>query len=178
MVMTFKERFAYFQEVRQRADVRKNHPNGTYMSAKLSHRSQRQLDSWVSENNIPNAADPAQYHTTIIYSRKGVPDASQYDLQLPIKAKIKEWKIFPTQTGAKCLVAIVDSPEFELHHLNIRNQYGATHDYPDYHPHVTVSYDYGEGPAPADVPPFALEFNSREIKPLDPTFVPPKKNAD
>lgn len=177
MVMSFRERLAYFEKVRSKA-AHGDHPDGTYMSAKLSQKSQKQLDDWVSKNNIPNPADPSQYHTTIIYSRKGVPEATQYDLQLPINAKIKEWKIFPTQTGARCLVAIVDSPEIEQHHMNIRKQYGATHDYPDYHPHVTVSYDYGNGSVPSDIPVFPIEFDSREIKPLDPSFVPPTKNVD
>ena len=91
-------------------------------------------------------------------------------------AKIKEWKKFDTQLGksGKCLVGIMDSPELEKAHKDIREIYGALHGYPDYHPHVTVSYDY-DGPLPKIVPNIELEYGSIEIKPLDPEFVPPKK---
>jgi hypothetical protein len=176
MVMSFREMYSHLQWLQEKNKDMSSHPNGTYMSAKLSRKSQKLLDKWVSVHNIPNAADPKQYHSTIIYSRKGVPDVKEYDVKLPIKAKVKEWKIFPTQTGAKALVAIMDSPELDNHHKTIREKYGATHDYPDFHAHVTVSYDYGNGPAPKDIPDLELEYDSTELKPLDPTFVPPKKN--
>lgn len=175
MVMTFKEMFRYIEQLQEKN--MSNHPNGTYISAKLTKKSQQVLDKFVSDHNIPNAADPKQYHSTIIYSRKGVPDAKSYKFKLPFKAKVKEWKKFDTQLGksGKCLVAIMESPELEKAHKDIRKEYGATHDYPDFHPHVTVSYDY-DGPLPKTVPDFKLEYGSTEFKPLDPEFVPPKKD--
>lgn len=174
MVMTFRERLEYLGEVKSRSS-KNTHPNGTYVSVELEAASKKELDKWVTDNKIPNAADPDQYHTTVIYSRKGVPDVKNYDLNLPIEAHISGWKIFPTQNGKKCLVAIIDSPELEKHHKTIRSKFGATHDYPDYHPHVTVSYDY-TGSAPDTTPKMKLLFSKAEIKPLDPDFVPPKKN--
>lgn len=176
MVMTFKERMRYLDEVKQRNKDMSKHPNGTYISATLSKKSQKDLDSWVSKQNIPNPADPKQYHSTIIYSRKGIPEAKNHKITLPMSAKIKEWKIFPTQTGGKCLVAIMDSPELEKHHKHFRSEYGATHDYPDYHPHVTISYDFGDLPVPKEIPNLELEYDDTEFKPLDPDFVPPKKD--
>ena len=149
---------------------------GTYIAATLSKKSQIDLDKWVTEHNIPNPADPNQYHSTIIYSRKGIPEAVNYKISLPMKAKIKEWKIFPTQSGDNCLVAIMDSSEMSHHHAYIRSEYGATHDYPDYHPHVTVSYSYGNLPLPSEVPDLELEYDDTEFKPLDPDFAPPKKD--
>ncbi len=175
MVMTFRQRMEYLGEVKEK-NRPMTHPDGTYMSATLSKRSQKALNKWVQDNNIPNAADPKQYHSTIIYSRKGVPGVKDYKIQLPMKAKIKEWKIFPTQSGAKALVAIMDSPELENHHKTIRKDYGATHDYPDYHPHVTVSYDFGSDKVPSEVPDLELEYDGTDIEPLDPQFVPPKKD--
>lgn len=174
--MTFKERMRYLDEVKQKNKDMSDHPNGTYMSATLSKKSQKDLDKWVTDHNIPNPADPKQYHTTIVYSRKGIPEAKNYKIPLPMTAKVKEWKIFPTQAGGKCLVAVMDSPDLEKHHKTLRSEYGATYDYPDYHPHVTVSYDYGNNPIPTEVPDLELEYDSTEFKPLDPDFVPPKKD--
>ncbi len=153
------------------------HPDGTYIAAELSPDSQKLLDTYVTGMNVPNAADPNQYHSTVIYSRKGVPEAREYHFELPFKAKIKEWKLFDTKFGesGKCLVAIMDSPELEKAHKEIRDKYGATHDYPDYHPHVTISYDYPDE-LPTEVPDMELEYDYVDIKPLNPQFVPDKKD--
>jgi len=174
--MSFREMLEH-QERTRKKNIAVKHPNGTYVAAKLSKPSQKQLDQFVIKHNIPNAADPKQYHSTIIYSRKGVPDVESYPFGLPIKAHVKEWKLFDTKYGnsGKCLVAIMDSPELDDYHYLVRKLYGAQHDYPDYHPHVTVSYDY-DGPLPKETPTFGLEYDAIEIKPLDPEFVPPKKD--
>lgn len=174
-MITFKEMFRHLDLIREKN--MSAHPNGTYVAAKLTKESQKALDYFVTEAGIPNAADPKQYHSTVIYSRKGVPDVKDYKFKLPFEAKIKEWRLFDTQLGksGKCLVAIMDSPELEKAHKEIREKYGAEHGYPDYHPHVTVSYDYA-GPLPKVVPDITLRYGSTEIKPLDPQFVPPKKD--
>lgn len=156
-----------------------SHPDGTYIATQLSPSSQKMLDDYVTKMNVPNAADPSQYHSTVIYSRKGVPEAVNYKFNLPFKAKIKEWKLFDTKFGesGKCLVAIMDSPELEKAHKEIRENYGATHDYPDYHPHVTISYDYPHE-LPSEVPDMELEYDDIEFKPLNPEFVPDKKEKN
>lgn len=164
-----------FSEILSEINKSQNHPDGTYMSAVLSKQSQKDLDKWCTDNNISNPSDPNEYHTTVIYSRVGVPKAKSYDLNLPINATIKEWKLFDTQTGDKCLVGVVDSKELVNHHNNLKEKYGATHGFPEYHPHITVSYNY-KGEIPKDVPAFNITFDKREFKPLDPNFVPPKKD--
>jgi 2'-5' RNA ligase len=163
-MMTFKEMI----------EQENTHPDGTYIATQLSKESKKLLDDYVTSLDIQNAADPDQYHSTVIYSRKGVPESVNYPFALPFKAKVKEWKLFPTQTGTKALVAIMDSPELEKAHKDIRTKYGATHDYPDYHPHVTISYDH-LGDLPSEIPDMELEYDDIEAKPLNPTFVPAKK---
>lgn len=156
-------------------EVNKNeHPNGTYVSVTLSKDSQNKLNDWVTANGIENPAEPSQYHTTVIYSRAGVPDVKHYDLKLPVQASIKEWKKFDTKAGPSCLVAIMDADNIVKYHDDMINQYGATHDYPEYHPHITVSYDYPSD-VPATVPDLTLDYDDKEIKPLDLDFVPPTK---
>lgn len=146
------------------------HPNGTYIAANVSKESSDSLGSWVKSNNIPNRADPAQYHTTITYSRKGIPDVTNHKFDMPLSAKIKDWKIFPSGDNKKCLVAVVDCPDLEDYHNEIQNEYGATYDYPDYIPHVTVSYDYGDLPAPKEVPDIDIKYDKVKIQPLDPDY--------
>ena len=151
------------------------HPDGTYVSVKLSKDSQKKLDDWTTENKIPNASDPSEYHTTIIYSRKGIPDVKSYDLSLPITAKLSEWKIFNTQDGKKCLVGVVNSNEIKKHHEKIMKKYGGTYDFPEYIPHITVSYDYESDEIPSKIPNFDIVYDDKDLKPLNPDFIPPKK---
>lgn len=174
MVMTFRERMEYLEEVKRKNKAMK-HPNGTYVSVKLSKASREALDKWSTEHNIPNPINPKDFHTTIVYSRKGVPEVVNYNIDLPIKTKIKGWKIFPSDSGMKrCLVAVVDSPELEKHHETIHNKYGASYDYDDYIPHITFSYDYGPAKIPTDIPDIELVYDRKSIQALDPEFTSEK----
>lgn len=176
MVMSFRERMKYLDEVK-RKNKSMRHPNGTYMSVKLSRASREALDKWSTEHNIPNPINPKDFHTTIVYSRKGIPGVVDYSIELPIKAKIKGWKIFPSESGTKrCLVAVVDSPELEKHHEAIHGEYGASYDYADYIPHVTFSYDYGSSKIPTNIPDIELVYDRKAIEALDPEFTSEKNN--
>ena len=151
-----------------------SHVNGTYVSAKVNNVTLNKLDKWVSENGIKNATDPTTYHSTIVYSRKGVPQVKDYNFKTPITGSIKEWKLFPTQNGTKALVLIVKSDDLEKYHEDTRKLYGATWDYPDYHPHITISYDHS-GKVPDEIPNIPITYDKIDIESLDPDFVPEKK---
>lgn len=167
-MMTFKEMYLHLEAVR-RKNMNK-HINGTYVSAKVSRASSKAIYDWVKSNSIPNAADPKQYHTTITYSRKGIPDVEQHAFDVPIAGQITGWKIFPTQNGSNCLVAVVQSLDLEDYHHTIQNEYGATYDYPDYIPHITVSYDYN-GSIPKTVPDAKVVYDKVVVEPLDPEYI-------
>ena len=152
----------------ERYIAKKQHPDGTYVSAELDPKFQDAIFKWAKENGIPNLADPKQYHATIAYSRKGIPEVKSKDFKLPIAAEITGWKIFPTQTGGKCLVASLKSEQLTSHFNDIMDNYGATYDFPSYQPHITVSYDYGSDVAPKTFPKIKVQFNKVRIEPLDP----------
>lgn len=172
--MSFKDMMAYLAEVKSK-NRDSLHPNGTYIAANVSPASRKALDDWVSENNIPNPSEPKEYHTTVIYSRKGIPDVMNDSIPVPLTGKITGWKVFGMQVGGKCLVATVECQELDDQHNRIRAEYGATHDFPEYQPHVTVSYNYGDGSVPKEIPSFPIVFSKITMKPLDPDFVPPVK---
>lgn len=158
-------------------DEQKNkHPDGTYVSVQLSDESTNQLYKWVKSNNINNPIDPKlpdnEYHVTIVYSPKGIPEAEGEDIGLPLKAKITGWEIFDAKDGSKCLVGKIDNKSIVDAHKMFREKYGATYTHPSYIPHLTVSYDYGNGPKPKAIPDFELTFDKREFKALDPTYKP------
>jgi 2'-5' RNA ligase len=176
-MMTFKEMMHYLEEVKVKNKDNTNHSNGTYIAANVSPSSQKALDEWVTKHKIPNPSEPKEYHTTVIYSRKGIPDVMNDKIDTPLSGKIIGWKIFGTQVGVKCLVASVECDELDDQHNRIRAEYGATHDFPEYQPHITVSYNYGDGAVPKEIPTFPIVFNKITMKALDPDFVPPTKKA-
>lgn len=169
--MTFRQSMAYLEEVRRKNRDVSKHPNGTYVCAKLNKKSKKALDYFVTEIGIPSPAEPDQYHSTIIYSRKGVPQVSEYKFNVPFTAKPKRWEIFGT-----CLVLVVNSSDLTKVHNDIMDKYGATYDYDDYTPHVTVSYNYN-GSLPKVVPNIDLVYGSIDIEPLDDDMTPDTKDC-
>jgi len=155
--------------------IKMKHPNGTYMSVKVSRATQKLLDKWSREHNIPNPIDPKDMHTTLVYSRKPVPESDDYPINFPIACKIKEWQIFPTgNEGKKCLVAVVESEVLQQHFRAIHTLYGASFDYPKYIPHITLSYDYGLNKVPTDLPDFTIVYDDKDFQPLDPAVLTKK----
>lgn len=149
-----------------------DHSQGTYVNMKLSEDSNLELQKFLRERNIPSD-DPAGFHCTIVYSRKPCPDCKFYQFNLPIFARVDKWEVFPTQKGGQCLVLKLECPEMIQAHEDIRNAYGATHDYPEYKPHVTICYDYNKEAYPSPIiENFWLTFNVAEVKGLDPDFKP------
>ena len=151
---------------------KKQHADGTYVSAQLDKASTDDLFAWVKENKIPNPYDPNEYHVTIVYSRKGIPEVENYKFDLPIKCEISSFEIFTTQSNTQCLVAKLSSECLTSIHNDIRKKYGATHDFPSYKPHVTLSYDYGSDEVPKDLPKIPLTFDKVAVKPLNLDYKP------
>jgi 2'-5' RNA ligase len=98
------------------------------------------------------------WHCTLLYSR--VVHASYVpDKNLTHLAHFKEWKVFESkESKKKCLVMAVESKSILARHEYLMRTLGATYDFPDYIPHVTLSYNLGpdyQAKDPNDVfPPF------------------------
>jgi 2'-5' RNA ligase len=157
-----------------------SHKDGTYIEYKLSQKSAEELKNKCEELGISNILDPSTFHTTIIYSRKPCPDAVNFDFPETILATPRHWSMFDTQKGGKCLVLEVNSrSEFEDIHNYMRANYDAEHGFPEYKPHVTISYDYDKDKVPDKVPDILLHYDRHNVKPLDPEFDPSKaKNGE
>lgn len=163
-----------FEKYLQVKNTAKFHPDGTYISAKLSAADSKKLFKFASDLKIPELVDKTDYHATIIYSRKGIPEVKDYKITVPITAKIVGWNIFKTQTGARCLVAILESKALTNTHEYIMSKYGATYDFKEYLPHITVSYDYGSDVAPKESPDMTVTFDVVSTEGLDPVYIPKK----
>lgn len=136
---------------------------GTYVCVNFSDVTIEALNALVKDLGIDEATRPDDFHATVVYSRKSIPWKKADELD--IEAKITGYTIFDTRDGKKCLVLLIDSPW--LHERFERAMsLGATYDFPEYKPHITLSYDYGDADAPETVPTFPIVIASEHVSSL------------
>lgn len=163
MIVRFKDFYTLIKEGRP----------GTYVSVKLDPASSKKLYAFAEKSGITDLVPKSDYHCTLVYSKHGIPEAEKEDLNLPITAKISGFELFDTklsETG-KCLVARLDSSDLVKAHRMYHTKYPAVYTFPEYKPHVTISYNY-DGPLPEKTPRFNLSFDEREFKDLDVNWKP------
>lgn len=139
-------------------------PGGTYSSLLVNKDSAEELFAFCAGLGIDNLVDPSEYHCTVIYSRHPCPDAANEDFNLPCKAIPTGFKILGTDT--KVLVLEIYCPNAVRLHELFKEKYNATHDYPEYVSHITVSGEF-DGDIPTEVPEFDIEFDDYAVEELD-----------
>jgi hypothetical protein len=140
---------------------------GTFAGLILTQESIDILDEFCYQFNIPNKVD--EYHSTIMYSRKEHPDFQP--LGKTYYATPSQFDVFHDRTNnTNCLVLKYNSIEVEKRHYNIRQKYGATYDFENFIPHVTLSYDIGDFDISTlnvrDLNCGMLEFSGEYFEPL------------
>lgn len=151
--------------------VKKPKGQGTYIEALVNKETKQNLLDFIAENNIMNGVK--SFHCTVLYSRVTCPDINAKDFKLPITAHFTEFKLFEYRAKkTMCLVAVLDCPELNRIHYNALEQHGATSDYLEYIPHITLSYDF-QGEFPSKLPSNPT-FATIRVKPLDLKFDPNK----
>ena len=134
---------------------------GTYAKLLLSATSNQNLTDYCEQNNI----DPIdEFHCTLAYSRVVVPEIESYHCNLPIITTPVGFKLFPSQTG-DALVLLLDSDEL-VDIFNEFKEFGATWDYPEFQPHLTLNYNF-TGNTKLKVPEFDIIFNKFVAEELD-----------
>lgn len=123
-----------------------HHSNGTFVAVRFAEETTQALNGLSNIFNIPNPI--AEYHSTVVYSRKPLKNISAIrDLDPVWIAKSIGFDIFDTNvTGiiTKCLVLKINCLEIMERHIYFREVEGASHDFPTYIPHITLSYDIGD----------------------------------
>ena len=139
------------------------HKHGTYASLNLSAVSSKQLFDHIS--SLSDKVAKEDYHCTICYSRKPVPEIENLKPTLPIEAQSLNYKIFPTKDGKNVLVLRIKSEEIDSLHKDTMDL-GAQYDYADYKAHITIGYADNLPNIP--LPDFQLVFDSFNVEGLDP----------
>jgi len=127
--------------------VEKKEPDGTYAGVHFSKETVQAVKDYCNQNKIPNPVRSSKVHTTLLYSRKYLPDykaAGKYDK--PMIGKPTEFDIWPSKGDdpKNCLVLEYDCAELVKRHEKLMKEFEATYDFDEYKTHITFSYDVGD----------------------------------
>lgn len=123
-----------------------HHKDGTYFGVRFTHDTKQNLSKYIKRNKIPNPIDPEEFHTTVVYSRKALPNVRSWGVVTPmITGKPNKFEVWKSHDGDNhVLVLKYDCQALTDRHNFLVNEFGATHDFEEYIPHITLSYDVGE----------------------------------
>ena len=116
---------------------------GTYAAVRPSKDHSDKLSTMMLKHDVPNAEAHDKLHCTLLYSRKHLPDYKP-EPDIEHHADVKGLEIWPTKSGKNCLVMKLHSPSLEKRHKDLMDKHEATYDYPEYKPHLSLSYDVGD----------------------------------
>lgn len=139
---------------------------GTYVGVKLDDSSLDSLVEFAKSNDIPNPLKRSDFHSTVVYSRKHLPDFDPVgNIDEPWIATPKGFDVWESKPNAYkdestfCLVMEIDCPDMVKRHDHAREDHGATYDFDEYKPHITISYDVGK-----DFDKSNLEWSGEPLK--------------
>jgi len=119
-------------------DIFENKSTGTYIGINLSDSSIEKLNKWCTESLIPNCNK--EFHVTFIYSKDDLPeDLEKPNYNLKINRNTYEYALFGDIENILVLKFKCD----DLVDLwnKLRKKYNFQYDYPNYIPHITISYN-------------------------------------
>jgi len=121
---------------------------GTYAAVRYDKASCEALKALMTLWNVPNPINPDHFHSTLIYSRKPVPEDKQHNMdhaelkRLGWKFPISGFRMMDSSSeihDKTVLVLMLHAPELEALHDKLIAS-GATHDFESYDAHITISY--------------------------------------
>lgn len=113
---------------------------GTYAGLRFGDGDEDKIMSLIKKMGIPNPISREDIHLTLLYSRKYLPNykaAQDTDMW----AYPDDFHIFKGFDDKEILVLLLKSDDAHKRHKFLMKEHGATYDYPEYKPHITLSYD-------------------------------------
>lgn len=117
--------------------------NGVYIAVKYNQYSAIKLKDVAEAYSVPNIIPLDKFHTTLIYSTKGADNVEVYD-DIQYTVLPNKLEIWDSKSGEKCLVLKIDCKQLVDRNLELMNKYQFVSDYPEYKPHITLSYSIGD----------------------------------
>ena len=145
-------------------------PRPLYVQRKLLNASA--LIAWAKDNGFTSTLAADDMHVTVLYSRSPVDpmkmgESWSGDEQGRIRVKPGGPRAIE-RFGENAVVLLFASYELESRHRSMVEA-GGSHDFDEYHPHVTLSYEVPADVDLAAIKPYAgaLEFGPELFEPLD-----------
>lgn len=123
---------------------------GKYIGVKFSPETVINLTEFCEENSIPNAINPEKFHSTVLYSRKPLPDLeARGEYETPMFGTLTGFDIWQSTPDegepTNCLVLTYDCAALSEYHDHLSSTYDVPFDFEGgYKPHVTLSYNVGD----------------------------------
>jgi hypothetical protein len=114
--------------------------DGTYVAITYEDNCVKRLINLCEVMGLPNIVPHSKIHTTLIYSTKYAENVL-VNAESSYLAIIEGLDIFTSDSGIKCLVARLDCAAIKARHQELMNTYGFNHGFPEYIPHITLSYN-------------------------------------
>lgn len=157
-------------------------PRGTYYGARPTKKTAEAILDFLSDNRIVNPITEELLHCTVCYSRVWCGEKHLGDLDPHWNGQFEAhnvWSSAPKEDEdtSNCLTLSFKCPEMHDRHHHLRRN-GATHDFPDFKPHLTLSYDVGQEFEVNELPHFdgPLAFHQEYSEPINLSFVKTKVN--
>ena len=137
--------------------------DGTFVGVHLTSDTTARLCGWMDQNLIKNPQTADKIHTTLVLDKETqfLHDPLTYEPSIPIDPDTYNIELFGPENDI--LVLSFDSPFLQKRHLQLREKYGLAWDWPDYTPHITLTYDAQEIKTELETPDFAIELSGEYV---------------
>jgi len=117
------------------------HDHGTYVGLRVLPPSGPKLYEFAKANGLvlSKSSFERRLHTTVLYSRKPCP-AIIADPEVHI-AQFEDYALFTNTDDGKNTVLVVklNAPSVVARHIKLMAEHGASHDFPTFQPHITLT---------------------------------------
>ena len=113
---------------------------GSYAAVEFDADTVKALEAYQYDNNIPNPLNADEFHSTVMFSRKYIPDYEGLGEIPEWKGTFTKFDVFPSDDD-RALVLKYECSELTDRFHEIMSTYGATYDWDKYQPHITLSYN-------------------------------------
>lgn len=145
-------------------------PGGTFVGVHLTSDSTARLCGWMDQNLIKNPQPADKIHTTLVLDKETpfLHDPMAYEPSIPIDPATYHIELFGPDKNV--MVLSFDSPFLQKRHLQLREKYGLSWDWPEYTPHITLTYDIQEIATEFETPDFELELSGEYVTAFNPDW--------
>lgn len=130
---------------------------GTYAAVTFSEKTVESLKELQEKLGVPNPLDASEFHSTLLYSRKNLPNYIPLGELTPVvTSDTEDFTLDIWPSGEKNVLVLIYPCEWLSSRWKaLSEEHDAPWDFPDFTPHITLSYDVGDYTPPDKLVHFA-----------------------